>query len=175
MLHNSSHLEAVNPASMGKVRSKLQRLGEGAYAATQTPDVAKQTVLNVQLHGDAAFAGQGVNQEMLMMAGTAHFDVGGTVHMIVNNQIGFTTPGDRGRQTRYCSDLAKSIAAPVFHVNGDDPEALAHVARVAYDYRSTFGKDVFVDLNCFRRWGHNEVDDPSFTNPALYDVIAARE
>lgn len=175
MLHNPSHLEAANPASMGKARSKQQQLGEGAFSPPDARVPFARRVLNVQLHGDAAFAGQGINQEMLMMAGTAHFDVGGTVHMIVNNQVGFTTPGDRGRVTRYASDLAKSVMAPVLHVNGDDPEAVARMAQLAVAYQRAFRKDVFVDLNCWRRWGHNEVDDPTFTNPGLYDIIQARE
>lgn len=175
MLHNPSHLEAANPASMGKARSKQQQLGEGAFSPVADAVPFARRVLNVQLHGDAAFAGQGINQEMLMMAGTAHFDVGGTVHMIVNNQVGFTTPGERGRVTRYSSDLAKSVMAPVLHVNGDDPEAVARMAQLAVEYQRAFRKDVVVDLNCWRRWGHNEVDDPTFTNPGLYDIIHARE
>lgn len=174
MVHNPSHLEAVNPVSMGKARSKQQTAKEGAFG-DDPKNRFGSTVLNVQLHGDAAFAGQGVNQEMLMMAGTPHFDVGGTIHMIVNNQVGFTTPGDRGRCTRYSSDLAKSVNAPVFHVNGDDPEALTRITKLAFNYQRMFRKDVFIDLNCFRRWGHNELDDPTFTNPALYKIIHARK
>lgn len=105
---------------MGKARSKMQSLGSGPFSETDH----SPKVLNIQLHGDAAFPGQGINQEMLMMAATPNFDIGGTIHMIVNNQVGFTTPADRGRSTRYCTDLAKSIMAPVFHVNVDDPEVL---------------------------------------------------
>lgn len=112
---------------------------------------------------------------MLMMAYVPHFEVGGTIHMIVNNQVGFTTPGDRGRSTRYCTDLAKSIMAPVFHVNGDDPEALDCVTQLAFNYQQKFHKDVFIDLMCFRRWGHNELDDPTFTNPAIYKIIHSRK
>lgn len=112
---------------------------------------------------------------MLMMAATPNFDVGGTIHMIINNQIGFTTPADRGRSTRYATDLAKSINAPVFHVNGDNPEAVATVTQMAFDYQRKFRKDVFIDFMCFRKWGHNELDDPTFTNPALYKIINARE
>ncbi|XP_055587135.1 probable 2-oxoglutarate dehydrogenase E1 component DHKTD1 homolog, mitochondrial [Uranotaenia lowii] len=171
MLHNPSHLEAVNPVSMGKTRSKQLTLKDGPYDNEQ-PQVSK--ALNIQLHGDAAFAGQGINQECLMMADVPHFDVGGSIHMIVNNQVGFTTPGERGRGSRYSSDLAKSIMAPVIHVNGDDPEALSKVTRLAFDYQQKFGKDIFIDLNCFRRWGHNELDDPTFTNPLLYEVIHGR-
>lgn len=112
---------------------------------------------------------------MLMMAGTPNFDVGGTIHMIVNNQIGYTTPADRGRSTRYATDLAKSINAPVFHVNADNPEAVATVSQLAFDYQRNFRKDVFIDFMCFRKWGHNELDNPTFTNPALYKIINARE
>lgn len=171
MLHNPSHLEAVNPVSMGKARAKQLSLLEGPYG-NDSGEPSK--VLNIQLHGDGAFVGQGINQECLMMADVPNFDVGGTIHMIVNNQVGFTTPADRGRSTRYASDLAKSIMAPVFHVNGDDPEALTKITKLAFAYQQEFQKDVFIDLNCFRRWGHNELDDPTFTNPLLYKVIHNR-
>ncbi|GAB0099368.1 Probable 2-oxoglutarate dehydrogenase E1 component DHKTD1 homolog, mitochondrial [Sergentomyia squamirostris] len=174
MLHNPSHLEAVNPVSMGKTRSKQQSLKDGAFGVDESQDFSS-SVLNLQLHGDAAFPGQGVNQECLFMSGTPHFDIGGTIHMIVNNQVGFTTPGDRGRCTQYCSDLAKSIDAPIFHVNVDDPDALTLITQLAYDYQREFRSDVFIDLNCFRRWGHNELDDPTFTNPALYNIIHNRK
>lgn len=174
MLHNPSHLEAVNPVSMGKSRSKQQMIRDGAFSADADQPFGTNSI-NIQLHGDAAFAGQGINQEMLIMAGTPHFDVGGTIHMIVNNQVGFTTPGERGRSSRYCTDLAKSIGAPIFHVNVDDPEALFLVTRLAFDYQREFHKDVFIDLYCFRRWGHNEMDDPTFTNPLLYKAIHNRE
>lgn len=110
-----------------------------------------------------------------MMAYVPHYEVGGTIHMIINNQVGFTTPGDRGRSTRYCTDLAKSIMAPVFHVNGDDPEALDCVTQLAFNYQQKFHKDVFIDLMCFRRWGHNELDDPTFTNPGIYKIIHSRK
>ncbi|KAG4071158.1 hypothetical protein HA402_001148 [Bradysia odoriphaga] len=173
-----SHFEllfqAVNPVSMGKARSKQQMCLEGGYGSNADETFSK-TILNVQLHGDAAFAGQGINQEMLMMAGTPHFDVGGTIHMIVNNQIGFTTPAERGKTSRYNSDLAKSILAPVFHVNGDDPESLCRITKLAFEYQRKFRKDIFIDLNCFRRWGHNEVDDPTITNPSMYQIIHSRK
>ncbi|XP_055535959.1 probable 2-oxoglutarate dehydrogenase E1 component DHKTD1 homolog, mitochondrial [Wyeomyia smithii] len=172
MLHNPSHLEAVNPVCMGKTRAKQLSQQDGPYA-NDGAQISK--ILNVQLHGDGAFAGQGVNQECLMMASVPHFDVGGSIHMIVNNQVGFTTPGDRGRGTPYSSDLAKSIMAPVIHVNGDDPEALSKVTQLAFNYQQIFGKDIFIDLNCFRRWGHNEMDDPTFTNPLLYKIIHNRK
>ncbi|XP_040172310.1 probable 2-oxoglutarate dehydrogenase E1 component DHKTD1 homolog, mitochondrial [Anopheles arabiensis] len=172
MLHNPSHLEAVNPVSMGKARAKQLALADGPYD-TSGPD-RRSKVLNVQVHGDAAFPGQGINQECLMMAAVPHYEVEGTVHLIVNNQVGFTTPAERGRSTRYVSDLAKAIMAPVVHVNGDDPEALAGVTQLAIEYRQKFGKDFFIDLNCYRRWGHNELDDPTVTNPLLYRVIHGR-
>lgn len=172
MLHNPSHLEAVNPVSMGKARAKQLALADGPYDTSGTDRRSK--VLNVQVHGDAAFPGQGINQECLMMAAVPHYEVEGTVHLIVNNQVGFTTPAERGRSTRYVSDLAKAIMAPVVHVNGDDPEALAGVTQLAIEYRQKFGKDFFIDLNCYRRWGHNELDDPTVTNPLLYRVIHGR-
>lgn len=174
MLHNPSHLEAVNPVSMGKARSKQQTCRDGAFSDDAEKPFAT-SVLNVQLHGDAAFIGQGINQEMLVMAGTPQFDVGGSIHMIVNNQVGFTTPGARGRSCRYTSDLAKMINCPIFHVNVDDPEGLSLITRLAFDYQREFREDVFIDLNCFRRWGHNELDDPTFTNPLQYKVIHERK
>lgn len=109
-----------------------------------------------------------------MMAEVPHFEVGGTIHMVINNQLGFTTPAERGRSTRYCTDLAKCILAPVFHVNGDNPEAVDIVTRLAFAYQQKFHKDVFIDYQCFRRWGHNELDDPTFTNPAIYKIIHTR-
>ncbi|XP_067012893.2 probable 2-oxoadipate dehydrogenase complex component E1 homolog [Anabrus simplex] len=171
VLYNPSHLEAVNPVSMGKTRARQQSLGDGAYSDTGR---WSDKVVNLQVHGDAAFAAQGINQEMLGMTKVPHFEVGGSVHLIVNNQVGFTTPGDRGRSSRYCSDLAKMIAAPVIHVNGDFPEMVVKAARLAVEYQRKFRKDVFVDLNCYRQWGHNELDDPTFTNPTLYKLIQSR-
>uniref|UniRef100_A0A6M2DDZ7 Putative 2-oxoglutarate dehydrogenase e1 subunit n=1 Tax=Xenopsylla cheopis TaxID=163159 RepID=A0A6M2DDZ7_XENCH len=174
MLHNPSHLEAVNPVSMGKTRSKQMTSKDGSFSTFPTQRWADK-VLNVQMHGDAAFAGQGINQECLMMTGTPQFEIGGTIHMVINNQVGFTTPGDRGRQTQYCTDLAKSICAPVLHVNGDNPEMVCKATRLAFEYQRRYRKDIFVDLNCFRRWGHNELDDPTFTNPSLYNIIHNRK
>lgn len=174
MLHNPSHLEAVNPVSMGKARSKQQSLREGAF----NDDKAKEfgsSVINVILHGDAAIAGQGINQECLMMTNTPNFEIGGTIHMIVNNQVGYTTPSERGKSSRYCSDIGKSINAPVIHVNGDDPELVGLVCKLAFDYQRKFRKDVFIDFNCFRKYGHNELDDPTFTNPSLYKIIHNRK
>ncbi|ALC48035.1 CG1544 [Drosophila busckii] len=175
MVRNPSHLEAANPVAMGKARSKQQSRGDGAFNSADCPQPFGQHVLNVILHGDAAFAGQGINQECLNMAYVPHFDVGGSLHLIVNNQVGFTTPGERGRSTDYASDLAKSIQAPVFHVNGDDPEALAQVTSLAFRYQREFRKDIFIDLNCYRRWGHNELDDPTFTNPLVYKLVHSRQ
>uniref|UniRef100_A0A2M4BCS7 Putative 2-oxoglutarate dehydrogenase e1 subunit n=2 Tax=Anopheles marajoara TaxID=58244 RepID=A0A2M4BCS7_9DIPT len=182
MLHNPSHLEAVNPVSMGKTRAKQLALRDGPYASSSSSNIsgqedgasARSQALNVQVHGDAAFPGQGINQECLMMAEVPHFEVEGTIHLVVNNQVGFTTPADRGRSTRYVSDLAKAIMAPIVHVNADDPEALTYVTQLAVEYRQRFGKDFFIDLNCFRRWGHNELDDPTVTNPLLYGAIHGR-
>ncbi|XP_063705809.1 probable 2-oxoglutarate dehydrogenase E1 component DHKTD1 homolog, mitochondrial [Culicoides brevitarsis] len=173
MPHNPSHLEAVNPVSMGKTRSKQQTARDGAFSDDLEKNFGHD-VLNVQIHGDGAFPGQGINQECLLMSGTPHFQIGGTIHLVVNNQVAFTTPSDRGKSSKYCTDLAKTIEAPVFHVNADDPEALTKVTKLAFDYQRRFRKDVFIDLNCFRRWGHNEMDDPTFTNPAQYEVIHAR-
>ncbi|XP_012280360.1 probable 2-oxoglutarate dehydrogenase E1 component DHKTD1 homolog, mitochondrial [Orussus abietinus] len=173
MLYNPSHLEAVNPVSMGKTRGTMQALKDGAYSEDQNSQWSDK-VVNVQVHGDAAYAGQGVNQECLALSGAPHFEIGGTIHIVINNQLGFTTPPSRGRSSRYCTDIAKSICAPVIHVNGDDPEMVVRATRVAFRYQRKFRKDVFVDLNCFRRWGHNELDDPTFTNPEIYKIIHNR-
>jgi len=170
MLPNPSHLEAVNPVAVGKTRGKHLSVGGGEYGAGKMGDSA----LCVQIHGDAAVAGQGINMETLQLANVPHYSVGGSLHLVVNNQVGFTTPAERGRSSRHCTDLAKQIGAPVIHVNGDHPEDLVRATRLAVEYRQKFGKDVFVNLICFRRWGHNELDDPTFTNPALYSVIHAR-
>uniref|UniRef100_A0AAR5PEB4 Transketolase-like pyrimidine-binding domain-containing protein n=1 Tax=Dendroctonus ponderosae TaxID=77166 RepID=A0AAR5PEB4_DENPD len=167
VLRNPSHLEAVNPVSMGKSRAK--QLGHFASLSRWG-----DRVLNVQVHGDAALSGQGINQECLELSAAPHFEVGGSVHLVVNNQVGFTTPADRGRSSRYCTDVAKIVQAPVLHVNGDHPEEVLKATRLAVAYQRKFRKDVFVDMCCFRRWGHNEMDEPTFTNPALYSIINAR-
>ncbi|XP_050562877.1 probable 2-oxoglutarate dehydrogenase E1 component DHKTD1 homolog, mitochondrial [Spodoptera frugiperda] len=174
LLNNPSHLEAANPVSMGKARSKQLQLKEGDYSEDGSSRQGDK-VLNLQVHGDAAFAGQGINQEMLMMSQAPHFNVGGSMHVIVNNQLGFTLPAARGRSSRYVTDLAKSIAVPVIHVNADHPELVVKATNIAFEYQRKFRKDVFIDYNCFRKYGHNEVDDPTFTNPLLYKLIHSRK
>ncbi|WP_072846007.1 multifunctional oxoglutarate decarboxylase/oxoglutarate dehydrogenase thiamine pyrophosphate-binding subunit/dihydrolipoyllysine-residue succinyltransferase subunit [Rhodococcus tukisamuensis] len=159
---NPSHLEAVDPVLEGLVRAKQDILDKGQEGFT---------VLPLMLHGDAAFAGQGVVAETLNLSLLRGYRTGGTVHIVVNNQVGFTTAPEHSRSSEYCTDVAKMIAAPVFHVNGDDPEACVWVAQLAVDYREQFGKDVVIDMICYRRRGHNEGDDPSMTQPAMYDVI----
>jgi 2-oxoglutarate dehydrogenase E1 component len=159
---NPSHLEVVNPVVEGSVRARQQRRS----------DVKGDKVVPILIHGDAAFAGQGVVMETLQMSQARGFYTGGTLHVIINNQVGFTIsdPHD-SRSTLYCSDVAKMIEAPIFHVNGDDPEAVLFVARLALDYRMTFHKDVVIDLVCYRRLGHNEADEPAATQPTMYRVI----
>jgi len=162
---NPSHLEAVNPVLEGIVRAKQDRLDLHGEAFT---------VLPVLLHGDAAFAGQGVVLETLQLSQLRGYRTGGTVHLIVNNQVGFTTAPASSRSSVYSSDTARTIQAPIFHVNGDDPEAVVRVARLAYEFRQTFAKDVVIDLVCYRRRGHNEGDDPSMTQPLMYHLIEAK-
>ena len=159
---NPSHLEAVNPVVLGKVRAKQ----------TQKRDTERARIMGLLLHGDAAFAGQGVVHEGLEMSELRGFRTGGTIHLIVNNQIGFTTSPAYARSSPYPSDVARGVQAPIFHVNGDDPEAVVHVARLAAEFRQRFKKDVVIDLWCYRRHGHNEGDEPSFTQPLMYRTIA---
>jgi 2-oxoglutarate dehydrogenase E1 component len=165
---NPSHLEIVNPVVEGSVKARQ----------TMRNDDVGQRIVPVLIHGDAAFAGQGVVMETLQLSHSSGYGTGGTVHVIVNNQIGFTTPnpieaeaGREARTSRYCTDLAKMLEAPVFHVNGDDPEAVVFVTRLAMDFRNQFHKDVIVDICCYRRWGHNEADEPSVTSPVMYEAV----
>jgi len=158
---NPSHLEAVNPVVLGKARAKGDQLG----------DATRHSVLPVLLHGDAAFAGQGIVAECFGLSGLKGHRTGGTIHIVVNNQIGFTTAPAFSRSSPYPTDIALMVEAPIFHVNGDDPEAVVHAARVATEYRQKFHKDVVIDIFCYRRFGHNEGDEPMFTNPAMYNRI----
>lgn len=162
---NPSHLEIVNPVVAGSVHARQMR----------RRDTAREKSLAVLIHGDAAFAGQGVNMELLQMSQARGFAIGGTLHLVVNNQVGFTTSKrEDARSTLYCTDLAKMVNAPVFHVNGDDPEAVIQVTRLAYEFRKQFKKDVVIDLVCYRRHGHNEADEPAATQPLMYQVIRKR-
>ncbi len=160
---NPSHLESVDPVVEGMVRAKQDLQERGG-----------DSVLPVLIHGDAAFAGQGVVAETLNLSQLRGYRTGGTVHVIVNNQLGFTTGSEYGRSSVYASDVAKMVQAPIFHVNGDDPEACVRVARLAFELRQAFHKDVVIDMWCYRRWGHQEVDDPSFTQPLMYRAIQDR-
>ena len=161
---NPSHLEAVNPVLEGITRAKQDKLNvKEAFS-----------VLPILLHGDAAFAGQGVVSETLSLSQLKGYRVGGTIHVVVNNQVGFTTSPQSARSSTYATDVAKMIQAPVFHVNGDDPESVVRVARIAFEYRQAFNKDVVIDMICYRRRGHNEGDEPSFTQPLMYKLIEAK-
>src|SRR6516162_1543704 len=161
---NPSHLEAVNPVVEGRTRAKQARFG----------DRERTGGLPLLIHGDAAFAGQGLVAETLNLSGLAGYTTGGTIHVIVNNQIGFTPAPSVARSTIYCTDVAKMIQAPIFHVNGEDPEATVFVAELALDFRQTFHRDVVIDMFCYRRHGHNEGDDPSVTQPIMYSAIRER-
>ncbi len=158
---NPSHLEAVDPVLEGIARAKQDVLNRGA----------EYPVLPLLVHGDAAFAGQGVVAETLNLSQLRGYRTGGTIHLVVNNQVGFTTSPGSSRSSLYCTDVARMVQAPIFHVNGDDPEACIRVARLAFEYRQAFNKDVVIDLVCYRRRGHNEGDDPSYTQPLMYDLI----
>jgi 2-oxoglutarate dehydrogenase E1 component len=158
---NPSHLEAVNPVVEGLVRPKQDRLG----------DENRERVIPVVIHGDAAMIGQGIVAETINLSRIPGYDTGGTIHLVINNQIGFTTNPEAGRSATYCSDIALMVQAPVFHVNGDDPEACVRATQLAYEYRQRFHKDVVLDMICYRKYGHNESDDPSYTQPILYRKI----
>ena len=159
---NPSHLEASDPVVLGKARAKQQQLED---------ITERSTVMPLLLHGDAAFAGQGMVAECFAMSGTKGFRTGGTIHFIINNQIGFTTSPAYSRSSPYCTDIALMVQAPIFHVNGDDPEAVVHCARIATEFRQLFHKDVVIDMVCYRRFGHNETLEPTFTQPLMYKAI----
>ncbi len=161
---NPSHLEFVNPVAIGRCRSKQDRVSDGL----------REKVMTILIHGDAAFAGEGVVQETLNLSQLDGYCTGGTIHVILNNQIGFTTPAHLGRSTTYASDVAKMLQIPIFHVNGEDPEAVAQVVQLSMDFRNRFHRDVVIDMYCYRRLGHNESDEPRFTQPLMYDLIDKR-
>jgi len=159
---NPSHLEFVNPVAMGRVRAKQDRVD----------DMERQQALALLIHGDAAFAGEGITQETLNLSRLIGYEIGGTLHVVVNNQLGFTTPPRAARSSVYATDVAKILQLPIFHVNGDNPEAVAYVVRLASDFRGAFRQDAVIDLYCYRRLGHNEGDEPTFTQPRMYQAIA---
>jgi multifunctional 2-oxoglutarate metabolism enzyme len=171
MVSNPSHLEAADPVVEGVARAKQDRLLAPSEGTTPDVPLGSHPVLAVLVHGDAAFAGQGVVAETLNLSGLSGYRTGGAVHLVINNQVGFTTAPSAARTSYYATDVAKMVQAPIFHVNGDDPEACARAMRLAFQFREAFSKDVVVDLVCYRRHGHNEGDDPSFTQPIMYKVI----
>ena len=164
LVNNPSHLESVNPVVQGFVRARQDILG----------DDNNNAILPLLIHGDAAFSGQGVVTETLNMSQLTGYKTGGTIHLVINNQIGYTTLPEHARSTRYATDVAKMLMVPIFHVHGENPEAVVHVVRLAVDYRKTFNKDVVIDIICYRKYGHNEGDEPYFTQPQMYDRIRSR-
>jgi 2-oxoglutarate dehydrogenase E1 component len=170
MAFNPSHLGVVHPVVEGRVRAKQDR-----FAETHGREAAKHAIVPFVIHGDAAFSGQGLIAETLNLADVPAYSTGGTVHLIVNNQIGFTTEASQGRSSLYCTGQAQMLDIPIFHVNGDDPEACVHVMKLACEYRQRFHSDVVIDLVCYRKYGHNEGDEPSFTQPTMYQAIRARK
>ncbi|KAL0968739.1 hypothetical protein UPYG_G00271080 [Umbra pygmaea] len=174
MLPNPSHLEAINPVSQGKTRARQQIKQEGDYS-TQENARPGDKVVCLQVHGDASFSGQGIVPETFTLSLLPHYRVGGSIHLIVNNQVGYTTPSSRGRSSLYCSDVGKMVGCAVIHVNGDDVEDVLRASRLAVEYQRLFRKDVIVDLLCYRQWGHNELDEPGFTNPSMYKIIRSRK
>jgi 2-oxoglutarate dehydrogenase E1 component len=161
---NPSHLEYVDPVAMGRTRAKQDRIG----------DRERRRGMALLIHGDAAFAGEGIVQESLNMSALAGYSTGGTLHVVVNNQLGFTTAPNEGRSSTYATDVAKMLPIPIFHVNGEYPQAVAQVVELAMDFRATFQRDVVIDMYSYRRWGHNEADEPSFTQPLVYQAIEHR-
>ena len=165
MCFNPSHLEFVNPVAVGRARAKQDRRNDNLH----------RRVLTVQIHGDAAIGGEGVIQETLNLSQLRGYETGGSLHIVVNNQVGFTTSPDDARSTQYCTDICKMLQIPIFHVNGEHPEAVAQVVRLAMEFRHEFRRDVVIDMYCYRKWGHNEQDEPRFTQPKMYAVIDSRE
>uniref|UniRef100_A0A8C0YIY3 2-oxoadipate dehydrogenase complex component E1 n=1 Tax=Cyprinus carpio carpio TaxID=630221 RepID=A0A8C0YIY3_CYPCA len=174
MLPNPSHLEAINPVTQGKTRGRQQVKQEGDYS-TDPHAQPGDKVICLQVHGDASFSGQGIVTETFTLSNLPHFRVGGSIHLIVNNQVGYTTPSERGRSSLYCSDVGKMVGCAIIHVNGDDAEEVLRATRLAVEYQRRFRKDVIIDLLCYRQWGHNELDEPFFTNPAMYKIIRSRK
>ncbi|CAB1313384.1 unnamed protein product, partial [Coregonus sp. 'balchen'] len=174
MLPNPSHLEAINPVTQGKTRARQQLKQEGDYSPDENAQPGDKVVC-LQVHGDASFSGQGIVPETFTISLLPHFRVGGSIHLIVNNQVGYTTPSARGRSSLYCSDVGKMVGCAVIHVNGDDTEEVVRATRLAVEYQRRFRKDVILDLLCYRQWGHNELDEPGFTNPAMYRIIRSRK